>query len=31
LTNADAGSRARDATFREQRIKVNKEVQVDAT
>jgi len=31
LTNADAGRRAGDAPFREQRIEVNEEIQVDTT
>jgi hypothetical protein len=31
LTDANAGRSARDATFHEQRIKVNKKVQVDTT
>ena len=31
LTNADAGRRARDAPFREERIEMNEEIQVNTT
>jgi hypothetical protein len=31
LTNADACRRARDTPFREQRIEMNEEIQVDTT